>query len=295
MSDTWYELRSGRKIGVSGFGDPKSTRLVLLCLPPAASGAFNPDPVVTDRYDVHVIVVDRPGYGGSEPLGDDDTPSVERAADDIAEYLSGVHLVSAASQPSAVGAVGVVGWGGGGATALALASANPLLVDRLVLVGAPKPSRSRRGEPAPSSAEFARPRFISSVSVAAASLPIEDMSDLALLGAREDDPALAEFGVRNRVARLVDRDSSSRSLGVAWDRLAARDTRWTGGLNNVRADALLVYGDSDPITSAADGNWYRRNVPRARLEVAHSFGRLAIVSAWERVLQYLGALRSDLD
>ncbi|HEX3680587.1 MAG TPA: alpha/beta hydrolase [Galbitalea sp.] len=284
MSDTWFELRSGRKLGISGFGDPKSRRIVLLSVPPPGSGAFDPDPLVTDRFDVHVVVVDRPGHGGSDSIEDAERPSVTQAADDIADYLSESHLVATVGEPGIARAVGVVGWGWGGATALSFAARNPLLVDRVTVVGTPSPARSRHGESSPSAAEFARPRFISSVSTAAESLSLNPGDGLAALGVREDDPALDGFGVRNRLNAFLEDD---RSVGLAWDRLAARDTRWARELRRIRADTLLIYGDMDPVTSRVDAIWYRKHVPHSRLVLSQHCGRLAIVQFWDRILRHV--------
>lgn len=284
---TLVSLKSGRKLGIAGFGDPASRRLVVLCLPSPGSGVFDPAPLVTDRFDVHVVTINRPGYDGSELVDDPEQATVASAADDIAEYLAGIDHAAARGGGGDIEPVGVVGWGWGGATALSLAGRYPSLVDRLVVIGLPKPSRARRGESAPSAAELVRPKAITSVFAAAETLPDAGRDDLAQLGISEDDPGLLEFGALSRVENLVESNGGDPTLGLAWDRISARDSAWPDDLAAITADTVMLYGDRDPVATESDGGWYRRHIPGARLMMAPGVGRLAIVSFWEDILAHV--------
>src|ERR1700712_1272998 len=106
MTDRVHQLKSGRGLGLSALGDPASRRLVLLFHPTPGAGGFDPDPQITGPWSVHLITLDRPGYGVSSPLSSAETPSVQARADDAAEY--GTHAERGASETQSVdfGAVG---------------------------------------------------------------------------------------------------------------------------------------------------------------------------------------------
>ena len=285
MTDTVIQLGSGRKVGVSSFGEPTSRSLVILCNPTAAAGAFDPDPQVTTRHGVHVIVLDRPGYGGSDAWSDNESPAVEATADDIAEYFEVSELRQRIEAEEV--SVGAIGWGWGGATALSFASRHPDLAKRIAVVGTVRPSRARQGQRPPPAAELLRPRYISSVSGAACGWNAEDLAKLNPLGADEDDPDLDQLGTLGRLRNLVGDTMHAPPMGVAFDRLAARDTTWAADLRNIEAPTVLLYGDRDGVAQPADGNWYRRHIPQSRLVTAYGSGRLAIIPAWGSLLQHV--------
>ena len=285
MTDTVIQLGSGRTVGVSSFGEPTSRSLVILCNPTAAAGAFDPDPQVTTRHGVHVIVVDRPGYGGSDAWSDNEIPTVEVTADDIAEYFEVSELRQRIEAEEV--SVGAIGWGWGGATALSFASRHPYLATRVAVVGTVRPSRARQGQRPPPAAELLRPRYISSVSGAARGWNAEDLAKLNPLGADENDPDLDQLGTLGRLRNLVGDTLHPPPLGVAFDRLAARDTNWADNLQNLAAPTLLLYGDRDDVAQKADGKWYRRHIADSRFVTAYGSGRLAIIPAWDSILDHL--------
>ena len=96
---------------------PAGAPVVLFCHAAPGSGDFDPDPAVTAARGVRLIAVDRPGYGGSDAVGDDEFATVALAADDAAAALEAVLAPGATA--------GVVGWSAGGRVALALAERRP--------------------------------------------------------------------------------------------------------------------------------------------------------------------------
>ena len=67
MADRTFTLRSGRVVGLSAFGDSDAERLVVFCHPAPGSSMFDPDPDASAERSAHIVALDRPGYGSSEP------------------------------------------------------------------------------------------------------------------------------------------------------------------------------------------------------------------------------------
>ncbi|NQX26005.1 alpha/beta hydrolase [Microbacteriaceae bacterium VKM Ac-2854] len=279
MADRRFVLTSGRGVGVSAQGDPFSKRIVILCHPTPGAGAFDPDPLVTASADAHLLMLDRPGYGGSDQLRLGERATMQDRADDIAEYL-GVFRNNERS-------VGVVGWGSGGAVALALAARHPELVDRAAIVGAPAPPRAHVGAATTSAltrTPIGRWTGPKGAAIAAANRGAEG---LAALGVDSADRALHVVGARNRLIRLAEAGVAGRYAGVATDLLALRDGSWAYELDRIAAPTLLIYGDDDRVANIHDGHWLARRIPAARTVRVLGAGHAAIVSSWRRILAHV--------
>ncbi len=132
MTHFAFELRSGRHLGVSGLGEPLATRVVVLCHPAGAGGAFDPDPAASVASGLRIIGIDRPGYGATDPYPGE--PDVRVWVDDVREYLQRIGPSSVESTGVRLGIAGVIGVGYGAFAAAALAASRPPLIDRLVLL-----------------------------------------------------------------------------------------------------------------------------------------------------------------
>ena len=271
MANHLFTLASGRSLGVSATGDPVAGRLVVACHPTPGAGGCDPDPGATQKAKAHIMSLDRPGYGASDPLRPGEPATIEARADDIGEFLTRSEQVARSSGGSRYGRVGLVGWGTGGMVALTLAARRPDLVDRVAVVNVPIPTTATFDP------------------VLQGLVPYS----LTSLDVTPGDPALLMLGLRNRLDRMLEEAGLQGSIGSEFDRLALRDHGWVRELGSIRASTLLVYGegsrDRDELTTVDDGAWLRRRMPTglARVVRVRGAGALAIASVWGRLLDHV--------
>lgn len=289
MANHRFELRSGRGIGVSAAGDPIADRLVVFCHPTPGAGGFDPDPIVTGPWGLHLLILDRPGYGASDPV-DAAHGSVQDRADDLAEYLRRSERTARMVDGARFGSVGVVGWGSGGVFALSLAARHPDLVDRLAIVGTPAPPQA--GALVGLTDAWERREVLPGEDAAAIAATLPDgVPGIDSLGIAADDPVLATHGgLRNRLERMLGEGWRQGPNGAATDLAALRDGSWADELDRVTASALIVHGDADPVVTAEDGRWYRSRLADARTATVDGTGRLALVREWRRILDHVAPL-----
>ena len=289
MANHRFELRSGRGIGVSAAGDPVADRLVVFCHPTPGAGGFDPDPLVTGPWGLHLLILDRPGYGASDPV-DPRHARVQDRADDLAEYLRRSERTARMVDGARFGSVGVVGWGSGGVFALSLAARHPDLIDRLALVGTPAPPQA--GVLVGPTDAWERREVLpgEDADAIAATLP-DGVPGLDSLGIADDDPVLGTHGgLRNRLERMLGEGWRQGAGGAATDLAALRDGSWADELDRVTASTLLVHGDADPVVTGEDGRWYRGRLADARTATVAGTGRLALVREWRRILDHVAPL-----
>ncbi|NEN04614.1 alpha/beta hydrolase [Diaminobutyricibacter tongyongensis] len=301
MANISFTLASGRKVGVSTLGDADAERVVVFCHSAPGSSIFDPDPLVTNTRNVHILALDRPGYGSSDPLPAGEWPSIRRYADDIAEYLRFLRR-DEGSIGVRPGPVGVAGWSAGGRVALALAARHPELVDRVAIVATPAPNEQVPWIPpelASMSEELGkRPPDVAisqlgeqldgqlgDVLNARADAPVP----LDAVGASETDSAVLELpGARDRLERMMRDALAQGTRGLAADILSYTARPWGFDVAAVKAKTLIVNGQADAIAGNAHATWYQRSLPDARVEMIPKRGHLVIIPAWDRVLSHVG-------
>jgi pimeloyl-ACP methyl ester carboxylesterase len=263
---------------------PADAPVVLLCHAAPGSGAFDPDPEVTAARGVRLLSLDRPGYGGSEPVVDG-LATVGGAADDAAALLAEVLPDGATA--------GVAGWSAGGRVALALAERHPELVGRIALVGTPAPDEAvpwygddnramidaLRGRPAPDA--------VAALTAAFAAFPLDPEALLDLSGVGKADAAVLTPAVRERLLASLDAATAQGLAGMVADLAGYTLADWGFTPSQVAADVLLAYGADDERVPPAHGEWYRAQLPSSQLEVWPEVGHLVVVPAWRRVLDHL--------
>jgi pimeloyl-ACP methyl ester carboxylesterase len=133
MTHMAYQVGSGRRLGISGLGEPASSRVVVLCHSAPGTGSVDPDPTASADSKLRIIGIDRPGYGASEPR-------LEDWIGDVDDYLTRLEPTSERASGVDVVLGGVIGIGYGAFYAAALATAYPQL-SRLVVVQPAAPLR----------------------------------------------------------------------------------------------------------------------------------------------------------
>ena len=291
-------LECGRRIAVHRTTTrtawfPAEERVVVFCHGSPGAGIFDPDPGATQASNVRLLSVDRPGYGGSQPLTDGACATAASAADDLAAVLDSLGVERA----------GVVGWSAGGRVALALAARRPDLVERVVVLatGAPDaevPSLAP-GEPDPLDELRLLPpeRALTELCERLGPLIPEDpcsLDALRLLGADwADEEALRADGVRARLGAMLHAAFAQGARGLAGDIAAYCLRPWGFEPEAVRAETLLLYGSRDVIADPRHGRWWESRLPNARLEIVPGAGHLLVVPTWARVLSHLAQERVE--
>ena len=302
MANLQFTLSSGRRLGVTALGNPLARHVVVLCHPAPGSGVFDPDPLITSDRDVHIVAIDRPGYGSSDPLRSGEWPTVVGAANDISEYLHAEEGTAGALNLSVIDSVSVVGWSAGGRVAMALAAKHPSLVRRAVVIATPAPNEEIEWMPAEFAdasqkltslpAEQAKEKlsglFASRMADQIPSSDSDEPAPLDQLGiSSADAAALSGPGVQERLELMLHDAYRQGTVGVVADILSYTAQPWGFDLADVHAKTLLVYGQADPNIDHAHAQWYRYNLPDAEVELVPDVGHLVIVPAWDRVLAHL--------
>lgn len=270
MTDRLFTLASGRKVGVTSVGEPFSTRVVVMCHPMPGAGDFDPRPIVSRGDDVRILAIDRPGYGGSEPLRDGESTSVQARADDIAEFLTSTEMVDhVVGGPHYV----AVGWGFGGAVALSLATRYSQLIASSAVVGLSEQALLRAKEdPVPKL-------------VGGPPAPGAPTYSWDALGVGHDDPALGLPGVAEALEGMLAEAAAHGTTGFETDSAAAKDLSWAEELGTLSSPVTLIYGMDDPCTDSEPGAWLVKRLPHARIAKVKDGGALTIVSSWTRILE----------
>jgi pimeloyl-ACP methyl ester carboxylesterase len=290
-----FTLSSGRTVAVHEFGSPDdgaaaSKTIVFFHAAPGA-GNFDPDPAETAARNVHLIAVDRPGYGGSEPVASGDWASVDRAVEDTAEVL----------KDHGIDRVSVVGWSAGGREALAMAARYPDLVERVAVIATPAPDEevpwvpdeqragleALRGKPA----DEVHAALNESMSAMVPADPSDPKAVAVVGGGPVDEPALSRDGARQRVAAMLGEAFEQGATGMAADVAGYALRPWGFEPGDVRQKSLLIYGAGDKLAGARHGRWWQERLPNARLEMVPDAGHLVVVPMWKRVMSFLAPSR----
>lgn len=277
----------GRRVAVHDLSPDAAADapVVLFCHAAPGAGTFDPDPEVTAAHGVRLVALDRPGYGGSDPIGDE-FASVGSAADDAAALLE--QLLPAGRT------AGVAGWSAGGRVALALAARRPELVGRVAVLATPAPDEevpwvgadnraaidALRGQPAAAAHAALTQAFAPVVSAPGATRQLAGVADA-------DAAALAGDGVADRLEVTLEAAVAQGTAGLVSDLAGYTLAPWGFEPADVRASVLLGYGADDALVTPEHGRWYADRLPDVTLEVVPGVGHLVVVPFWDRTLTHL--------
>lgn len=273
--DDLLRLPDGRRLAWAEWGHPGGPAVVLLH-PSPGSRLVDPDQAATRAAGVRLITVDRPGFGGSDPVAD---PSFAGFGADLAVLAADLGLVK----------IALLGWSGGGMYAVAAAAgALRERVRSLSLLASPAPD-----DEVPWVADQFRPRIASvredprgalpAIAEALSGIAAQPEAVLQMWKGPDEAPVVDRPEVAEALLRWVREGVRQGGLGMAADVVAgSRGDQLP--VDEVRAPARLWYGDADPI-GRQHGEWYASRLPGAGLTVLAGSGHLLPVAHWDRILE----------
>jgi pimeloyl-ACP methyl ester carboxylesterase len=235
---------------------------------------FCPDEQSTATRGVRLITVDRPGYGGSDPVPD---PTLSGFAIDLERLADHLWL----------GQFPVVGWSRGGLYAAACAARLGERVNALALVAAPARSDEVPLSSAPAEglrrlADEDPRQALAAIAASEAALAAAPDQAGERWASPSDAAARSRPGVEGALRAMWHEGLRTGLQGLAADVVAGMRA-WDFALSHVRTPAQLFYGDDDPMVGLPDGRWWERALPDAYLRVMRG-GHLLPVMAWPDIL-----------
>jgi pimeloyl-ACP methyl ester carboxylesterase len=274
-------------------GDPAGVPILYLHGTPDSRLARPVDDGVAADAGVRLLALDRPGYGGSDPVPGPAVDWTGPLVRDVAKVLD--HLQ--------VERVALLAWSGGTLAALAIAAGVPGRVSVLGIVAGLLP-RQAYDDPAVREAaadrlrtlELADPLPPSQLGEAMAPLLAPHPCDRALAlehQAEHRDPAGARelasvAGAADRMADALVEAVRHGLAGVSAD-VEAQARPLHVDLATVGCRTRLWYGGADTVTPPAFGEWYARQLPAASLDIVPGAAHYVLFTRWADILGTLAA------
>lgn len=275
LADEFLRLADGRLLAWAEWGDPRGTPVVFLH-PCPGSRMFCPDERTTAGHGVRLITVDRPGYGGSDPVA---SPTLAGFATDLGRLADHLWL----------GQFAVVGWSGGGLYAAACGAKLGERVSALALVATPAPELSpvpgdlsRMGGDLRRLADDDPQRALAVVAASHAALAAAPDQAGDAWTSPADTAARRQAGLEAALGIMWQEGLRAGLHGLAGDVVAGLRP-WDFDLSQLPAPVKLFYGDDDAVVGLPDGRWWQQALPDAHLTVLRG-GHLLPVTAWPHIL-----------
>lgn len=263
---------SGRTVAWAEWGDPGGPVVLFLHRSPG-SRRFDPDSDATAAAGVRLVTVDRPGYGGTDPVAE---PGHEVVADDVLAVVDDLGLDDLA----------LVGWSGGGEFAIRPAARLGRRLHSLSLVTTPAPDDAVPWWPDPVRPLVGLARADPAAALATlvpAFGPMVEPAAAAAADPTEADSRLrARPGVLEALTAMATEAARQGATGAATDAVAGMREA-VPPLAAVEAPVHLWYGESDWI-GPEHGRWYAASAPGAKLRVVPDTGHLLPLLTWGDIL-----------
>jgi pimeloyl-ACP methyl ester carboxylesterase len=274
IGDHVLSLPDGRRLAWAEWGRADGPAALLLHRSPG-SRLFDPDPSATAAAGVRLLTMDRPGYGGTDPVVD---PRRTDVAGDVAALAGALGLER----------VALLGWSGGGQFAVEAAATLGDRVRSLSLLATPAPD-----EEIPWVAEQFRPMAagvradpiaaVASIQDAVRWYPDNPDAVVAFDACAADTEVRGRLGVNAALTIMMREGAHQGGAGMAFDVVAgARGDSFRFG--HVRGPVKLWYGDADPI-GPEHGRWYADRLAGTTLTVLPGAGHLLPITHWTAILE----------
>lgn len=308
MTTRTVTVGDGRRLCLDDVGDPVGLPVLYLHGTPDSRLARPGDDRLAAGAGVRLLALDRPGYGGSDPLPATDGgpvgagPAGPGPVGGWAAMLA--TQVDAALDTLGVERCAVLTWSGGTLAGLALSAALP---DRVAALGVVTGVAPRQAFDDPT-VRAAGSGWLDTIELADAMPPGELGEAMApLMAPYPCDRALAlehqaerrspasqrELatvpGAAERMADALVEATRQGLAGVAAD-IEALGRPLPLDLGAVAPPVRLWYGTDDTVTPPAIAHWYAHHLPSACLELIEGGAHYLLFTHWEQIL---GALRRD--
>ncbi len=288
------DVGGGRIVTVDDLGGGgAAVPVVYLHGTPDSRLSRHPDDGAALAAGVRLLAVDRPGYGGSDPL--DPPPASWPAAWSAA--------VGRVLDALGVERCGVLAWSGGALSGLALAAGLPDRVGAVGIVAGLVP-RQAYDDPDVRVAAASRWAMVEladalpegALGEAIAPLLAPYPCDVALAAEHQaeqrDESGAAELaGVPGGAARLAEGlvEAVRHGLSGVEADVEAQARLQPVDLAAIACPVRLWYGADDEVTPPAFGHWYAGRIPHARLAVVEGAGHYLALTAWPDLLATVAA------
>jgi pimeloyl-ACP methyl ester carboxylesterase len=287
------DVGAGRTAVLDDVGPDGATPVLYLHGTPDSRLSRHPDDGAAAAAGVRLLAVDRPGYGGSDPL-DPPPESWPRA------WSAAVRRVLDAL---GVERCGVLAWSGGALAGLALAAGLPDRVGALGIVAGLVP-REAYDDPDVRAAAESRWAMVEmagalpagTLGEAIAPLLAPYPCDVGLAAEHQAEQRHAAdatelAGVPGGAARLAEGlvEAVRRGLAGVEADVESQAAPLAVDLAAIACPVRLWWGAADEVTPPAFGRWYADRIPHARLTVVAGAGHYLALTAWPDLLASVAA------
>jgi pimeloyl-ACP methyl ester carboxylesterase len=270
--DLTLELTDGRRLAYAEWGDPDGRPVLFLHRSPG-SRLFDPNPEATAG--VRLVTVDRPGYGGTDPVAD---ASFSVVAKDLSALVESLDMTD----------IALIGWSGGGQFAVASVAAFEARLGSMTLVCTPAPD-----DEIPWFPDETRPMLPAMRAGPVGALPgisggFEPLvADPKSLAASDPSPADADAralpGVPDALTSMMREAGRQGGAGIAFD-VVAGGRKGTLPVDAVNVPTWLWYGAGDEYIGLEHGRWYADQIAGSHLEIVQGAGHLLPILRWHEIL-----------
>jgi pimeloyl-ACP methyl ester carboxylesterase len=281
MRDMTVELADGRIVAVASHGDETGLPVLFLHGSPASRlGLDFTDEPARERH-VHVLGLERPGFGRSDPHV---LASVASYAEEVAAVADGLGLSR----------FGVIGWSGGGPFALACGALLPDRVTAVVTMAGLAHLATPEVRDSLQNDEARVLRYIEEGNVRAAAREFRKRKAVlrllpglvVALGRRQVDASDRRLFDRSFVKLMAE--GYAQGTAPAINEYRILQAPWGFDLGDIGVPVHIWHGEQDRIVLPVHAHTLAAKIPQAQLHLVPHTGHLAITTHFGDALDSLG-------